>query len=139
MFLLRLQGSLFFTRIHINKYWTFVQEFTVLIHGTIVAVFQGNNIWPMFAFGFGGMFVITQMHGLGLKRWVKWILFGLYIGLAVLVYSQRGFNKIYELINIPLIEYLSVIVLSLLFGLGLRVAKTVRKQPPSTPVESAAA
>lgn len=29
MFLLLLQGSLFLTRIHVNKYWTFVQEITV--------------------------------------------------------------------------------------------------------------
>ena len=68
MFLLLLQGSLFFTRVHLNKYWMFFQEFTVLAHGTMVAVLQGNNLWPMFAFGFGGMFIITQMHGLGLSQ-----------------------------------------------------------------------
>jgi hypothetical protein len=130
MFLLLLQGSLFFTRIHVNRYWTLVQEFTVLVHGALVAVYQGNNLWPMFAFGFGGMFVITQMHGIGLKRFTKWALFGLYLGLALLVYSQRGFNKIYELASIPLIEYLSVVVLSLLFGLGLRIARNFRKQVP---------
>lgn len=128
MFLLLLQGSLFFNRIHINRYWTLVQEFTVLIHGALVAVYQGNNLWPMFAFGFGGMFVLTQMHGIGLKRWAKWALFGLYLGLAVLVYSQRGFGKIYELVSIPLIEYLGVIVLSLLFGLGLRIAGKYQSQ-----------
>ena len=26
-------------------------------------------MWPMFAFGFGGIFVITQMHGLNWSRW----------------------------------------------------------------------
>ena len=36
-----------------------------MIHGTLVAVMQGNGIWPMFLFGFAGIFVITQMHGLG--------------------------------------------------------------------------
>ena len=47
MFLLLLQGSLFFTRIHINRWWTLLMEFTVLIHGTLVAVMQGNGIWPV--------------------------------------------------------------------------------------------
>ena len=67
MFLLMLQGSLFFTRIHVNRWWTVLMEVSVMIHGTLVAVMQGNGIWPMFLFGFAGIFVITQMHGLGLK------------------------------------------------------------------------
>lgn len=66
MFLLMLQGSLFFTRIHVNRYWTFVQEFAVLVHGTMMAYFQGNGMWPMFFFGFAGLVVLTQMHGLRL-------------------------------------------------------------------------
>jgi hypothetical protein len=66
MFLLLLQGSLFFTRIHTNRWWTVTQEVLVLAHGALVAVMQGNNFWRMF--GFWGMFVITQMHGLGLSR-----------------------------------------------------------------------
>jgi len=68
MFLLLLQGSLFLTRIHLNKWWMLVQEVSVAFHGTLFAIMQGNNIWPMFAFGFSGIFIITQMHGLGLKR-----------------------------------------------------------------------
>jgi len=89
MFLLLLQGSLFLTRIHINKYWMVVQEVTVAIHGTLVAIMQGNNIWPMFAFGFGGIFILTQMHGLSFPRWLKWILTGIFIGGTLLVYSSR--------------------------------------------------
>jgi hypothetical protein len=66
-FLLLLQGTLFFTRIHVNKWWMFVQEIVVLAHGTIVAVVGGQRLWPMFMFGFAGIFIVTQMHGLGLK------------------------------------------------------------------------
>lgn len=121
MFLLMLQGSLFFTRIHMNKYWTFTQEILVLIHGTTVAVMNGNNLWPMFFFGFGGIFIITQMYGLNLKRWMRWTFLGLYIAGAVLVYSGRGSHHLWELIAIPLIDYLAVIVLALLIGLIVRV------------------
>ncbi len=115
-FLLMLQGSLFFTRIHINKWWTFVQEIVVLAHGTIVAIVQGNNMWPMFFFGFSGVFIITQMHGLGLKRWIKWAFLAVYVGAAVLVYSQRGVNKLWELSAIPLIDYVALAALALIIG-----------------------
>lgn len=37
-FLLLLQSSLFFTRIHLNRIWTFALEVSVLAHGTIVAI-----------------------------------------------------------------------------------------------------
>jgi hypothetical protein len=123
MFLLLLQGSLFFTKIHVNRWWGLVNEATVVIHGTLVAVMQGNNLWPMFFFGFAGVFVITQMHGLKLPNWSKWTIFAAYIMGAIWIYSGRGYGKLYELVSIPLIEYLSVFVLALLFGLGLRVFK----------------
>ena len=126
MFMLLLQGSLFFTRIHINKWWMFANEFAVLVHGTLVAVMQGNGIWPMFAFGFGGVFIITQMHGLGLSRWVKWALLLIYIALALLVYSERGWDKLNEIIRIPVIDYLAVFILAGLFWLGLWLARLVR-------------
>ncbi len=47
MFLLMLQGSLFLTRVHVNRWWTFAQEAMVLVHGTLVALAQGNGLWPM--------------------------------------------------------------------------------------------
>jgi hypothetical protein len=123
MFLLMLQGSLFFTRIHIDRWWTLVQESAVLFHGTLVAVMQGNGLWPMFAFGFGGIFVITQMHGLGLRRWHKWGILALYAGAVLWVYSDVGWDRLNEIIRIPVIEYLSVLVLALLVGGGLWVAR----------------
>jgi len=126
MFMLLLQGSLFFTRIHINKWWMFANEFAVLVHGTLVAVMQGNGIWPMFAFGFGGVFIITQMHGLGLSRWVKWALLFIYVVLVLLVYSERGWDKLNEIIRIPVIDYLAVFILAGIFWLGLWLARLVR-------------
>jgi hypothetical protein len=127
MFLLMLQGSLVFTRIHVNRWWTVLMEVSVMIHGTLVAVMQGNGIWPMFLFGFAGIFVITQMHGLGLRLWQKWLILAVYIGSVTLVYSQRGWVQLNEIVRIPVIEYLSVIVLALIFGGGLWVAKKVRR------------
>ena len=127
MFLLLLQGSLFFTRIHVNKWWTLVQELTVLFHGTIVAVMQGNNLWPMFAFGFAGMFVVTQMHGLGLSRAVHLTILLVFIGAALLVYNGRGWVELNEIVRIPLIEYLSTFALAGIFALGLWLVRKFRK------------
>jgi hypothetical protein len=126
MFLLLLQGSLFFTRIHTNKWWTLFNEFTVLIHGTLVALYQGNNMASMFFYGFAGMFIVTQMHGLSLPRWGKVGIYLLYAGSALAVYSTRGVAKTWELVGIPLIEYGAVFVLTLVFWLILRVVKFIQ-------------
>jgi hypothetical protein len=131
MFLLLLQGSLFFTRVHVNKYWTFVQEGLVAVHGTLVAVAQGAGLWPMFLFGFTAIFVITQMHGLGLGRWARLAIFAAYSAAVLWVYSERGWAKLNEIVRIPLIDYLAVFVLAGLFGAGLWIARRVRgrRQP----------
>ena len=128
MFLLFLQGSLFFTRVHVNRWWMLVQEATVLVHGTLVAVMQGNGLWPMFAFGFGGLFVITQMHGLRLSRWARGAILALYVGGALLVYSQRGWVQLNEIVRIPLIEYVAVFLLAWLIGGGLWVGRRLTKR-----------
>lgn len=128
MFLLLVQGSLFFTRAHVNRWWTFALEFMVLIHGTLVALMQSGaqGFWPMFCFGFLGIFIITQMHGLGLSARTRWALFGLYIGAAAWVYSGRGWHKLDEIVRIPLIEYVCVLVLAGLIWLITRAAGLLR-------------
>lgn len=127
MFLLLLQGSLFYTRIHTNRWWTFALEFTVLVHGTLVAVMQGNGLWPMFLFGFAGILVVTQMYGLGLSLPSRLLILGGFVGSALFVYGNVGWHRLNEIVRIPLIEYGSVFVLAGLFWLGLRIARTVRQ------------
>jgi len=131
MFLLLLQGSLFFTRIHINRWWTLVQEVTVGMHGTLVALMQGGALWPMFAFGFGGIFVITQMHGLSLPAWLRGAILAVYAGAVIWVYSARGWGKLNEIMRIPLIDYLAVLVMASLFGLILWAWRRIQSQPAS--------
>lgn len=123
MFLLLLQGSLFLTRIHVNRWWTLTLELMVLVHGTLVALMQAGvtGFWPMFFFGFLGIFIITQMHGLGLSLRTRWLLAGLYVAGVVGMYSWRGWNKIDEIIRIPVIDYLSVFVLAGIIWLVIRL------------------
>jgi hypothetical protein len=123
MFFLMLQGSLFFTRVHINKWWMLVQEVMVFFHGAIVAYIGYYEVWTMFAFGFAGMFIITQLHGLGLSRAIRFALVTLYIAAMLGVYSQKPIATWNEPFRIPLIEYLSVFVLAGVIGAGLWVKR----------------
>ena len=52
---------------------------------------------------------------------MSFLCYDIYIAGAVLVYSGRGPSHLWELTAIPLIDYLSVIVLALIIGLIVRV------------------
>ena len=121
-FFLMLQGSLFLTRVHVNKWWMLVQEVSVLFHGTMVALLQGSGIWTMFFFGFAGMFVITQMHGLGWSNRTRWGVGISYILAALVVYNFKGWGYLNEIIRIPVIEYLVMFVIAGLIALGIWIA-----------------
>lgn len=131
-FLLMIQGSLFLTRAHLNRWWTFSLEFAVLVHGTMVAVMQANNIWPMFFFGFAGILVLTQIHGLGLSRRTRALIIATYIGSALWIYNGRGFDKLDELIRIPIIEYLAVYVIAILLAVIIWVVQRVGSMRQTT-------
>ena len=119
MFMLFAQSALIFNRAHINNWWTFFLEFFVLIHGTMVAVLQGNNMWPMFAFGFGAMLVLTQMYGLGLKTWTKRMLAIGFIVITIATYTFMGrLSQWNEIIRIPVLDYM---VIFLIYGIYLSV------------------
>ena len=118
MFFLILQGSLFFTRVHVNPKWTIVSEVSVVAHGAYVA-WQNSQHWPRFLAGFLGMFVITQMHGLGLSKKTRWMLAVGYLVLIGMVYAAT--TKLADSWNamlIPIVEFLLVVIVSLLI-LGL--------------------
>ena len=122
------QGSLFFTRAHVNRYWTIILEILVLFHGTLVAVNQGNGMWPMFCFGFAGLFVITQMYGLGLKLWQRWGFLALYVGAALWVYGPGNLAMIHQVTWIPVTEYLVMFVFAALIWLGMKLVSLVKKR-----------
>jgi len=116
IFLLLAQSVLLFNRAHLNKYWTFLLEAFVLIHGTLVAISQGNGIWPMFAFGFGAMIVLTQMYGIGLNTWVRRALAVSFVLGVSLFYTLSGnIAGLNEVVRIPFIDYLLIGLLYLIF------------------------
>lgn len=122
LFLLLLQGSLFGTRAHVNRWWTVALELLVAVHGTLVAWLSSgpDGLWPMFLFGFLGVFVITQMHGLGLSRAVRW---GLGLAYACSVVAAGAFSVA---LRIPAVEYPLVGAVAVLVWAGLRLRPSSR-------------
>ncbi|MDE2946087.1 MAG: hypothetical protein OXT05_03220 [Chloroflexota bacterium] len=117
--LIMAQGSLMFSRVHLNRRWTFLLEILVLPHAFQVALNQGNDIWPMFFFGFAAIFLITQMHGLGLNRWVRQAFYSSFLLLALYVYLvMREPVQVNEVIRIPLIEYLVLFIMYWIYLAG---------------------
>ena len=130
LFLLLLQGSLFLTRAHVNRWWTLALEVAVLAHGTLVAIMQGEGMWPMFAFGFGAIFVITQMHGLGWSRPVRGLVLAAYVAGVLGVYGPLGWGRLSEVLRIPLIDYAAVFALAGIIGGVIGVLRMLGRSAP---------
>ncbi|MCG8468325.1 MAG: hypothetical protein MJB57_08980 [Gemmatimonadetes bacterium] len=121
--LLMLQGSLFFTRIHVNRWWTLTQEVLVVLHGTMVALMQGQAGWSMFLFGFSAIFIVTQMHGLGWSRPRRLLAATIWLAAAAAVYSRVGWERLGEIYRIPMIDYIGVVALAIVFAVLVRVLR----------------
>lgn len=69
IFLIMMQGSIFFTRLHTNRVWTFFQESVVVIHAIALSfIIDRTRGMAIFFFGFGAVFLLTTLHGLGLSK-----------------------------------------------------------------------
>ncbi|CAH1801574.1 unnamed protein product [Owenia fusiformis] len=114
-----LQGSLMHTKFHANRWWRFILENWVLLHGAMVA-FQTKNpasatdLWPMFFFGFLGTVAFSGVYILPFWDKVKgwWKLLRLlppaaFIGIIVGAYSQildkenKPYTRLVEVVRIP--------------------------------------
>lgn len=123
MFLLLLQGSLFFTRAHLNRYWTLALEMLVIAHAVLVGMMNGTR-WENFVTGLLGLFVITQIYGLPWSRAVRlsatvaWLL-----SVVLIYYHGRGLNYLYEVFMIPVWDFAAVFLFSVLIVAGARLAQ----------------
>jgi len=122
MMMLFLQGSLFMTRYHVNRWWTVWLEFFAVIHGTTVAWFaiqQSGTQWSNFLFGGLGVFLITQLHGVNFRRWQKYAIIAACLAGAAWYYALH----VDMLTNIPrvlLSRYVATFVLVGLIWLIMR-------------------
>jgi hypothetical protein len=117
MFLLLLQSSLIFNRMHLNYWWTFILEIMVIFHSLMVIFMQRPEAWSKFFFGFLGILLITQLHGLPIGNWIKR---GIYVAFLLSVigvygFTELGLGQIHEIIRIPIIEYVLVGIIYIIF------------------------
>ena len=129
--LLLLQGSLFFTRAHRDRIWTALLEVFVLAHGAMVAYlsFAGPH-WQMFLFGFLTLFVITQMHGIGLGRGTRWGIVLTYTACVVYTYWGRGWDWL-EVLRIPIADFGLVYLFAAIAWLPVLWVALKRRVQPS--------
>jgi hypothetical protein len=114
MFLLLTQLSLANTKIHYLLPWVTALEFTVGLHGPIIAVQNGYASWPMFAAGFFFMTAFTQQYSFKLPPWGRALVFIAYGAGVAVMYWFRGYQRLYEIVFIPVALYGGAIVLALL-------------------------
>ena len=92
----------------------------VIPHAVIVAYYQGNQLWPMFLFGFSMVFLITQMHTFKMIPLLK-ISIAISFALVVIgTYSYFGrLEQLHEIMRIPLLDYsiAGLIILAFFFFL----------------------
>jgi len=137
--LVMVQGSLMFTRMHLNKHWVVLIEVLVLPHAAIVAIEQGMGLVYMFALGFLTIFIVTQMHAFRLKTWVKNLVYlGFIVTLLIIYLLIKPPYQVNEVIRIPVVEYGLVFAtygLWLLFArlLGQIDSFRVSGPPPTVP------
>ena len=123
MFMLLWQSVLIFNRAHRFRWWTVTLELLVIPHGVLVALTQPDSMWRMFGFGFAAIFILTQMHGLGLSRLIRSLLGAAFVVLALTAYlAGAKVAMMHEITRIPIIEYGVVGLLYVLFLVCIRLA-----------------
>ena len=131
MFLLMLQMSLAYTKMHTNIKWVTLLESLVALHGTAVALEAGQALWSMFLFGFTMMFVVTGMYGVVKFKVLRIGFTALYVLMAVLVYSGvlgtgKTFAEIHQIFWIPVILYGLVFVFIALYFVGVKLYERLK-------------
>jgi len=118
LFALLWQSVLIFQRSHLDRRWTLLLECMVIPHGVLVAIHQGLGLWPMFAFGFSAIFVLTQMHGLGWGRGLRQaVAAGWLVALVAIYVLLERVAMWHEVLRIPTLEYGVVGLIALGFWL----------------------
>ena len=142
MFLLMLQGSLFFTRFHTNRWWTMFLEVVFVVHGATVAFFvmeqQKGQLGPMSMFLFGGVaiFLITQLHGLGLGNKAKWVVAAPLLA-TIAVFFGNFPEHLVGITRLPMIQYAGVLIMFAIVWLLQRFAHVLSKPPDDQPEPAA--
>ncbi len=130
MFFLFIQVSFAATSIHVSIPWITLLEVFVAGHGTVVAILNGQAVWPMFLFGFLFLFIATQVFGLKVPTVVRLLVIGAYLAGVGAVYFFRGYEKLFEISFIPITLYAGAILLPMLISGGQKLVEVIAGRRP---------
>ena len=123
------QSVLIFNRAHLNRRWTLFLEILVIPHAMLVAYAQGKGMWAMFGYGFGSVFILTQMHGLAWSQRLRQGVAVAFLVSVLVVYSWTDrLAQMHEIVRIPMLDYA---VVGLLIG-GFALLARLKNSPDTT-------
>jgi len=107
IFLIMMQGSIFFTRLHTNRVWTFFQESVVVIHAIALSfIIDSTRGMAIFFFGFGAVFLLTTLHGVGLSKRGLYTALGLFVAvLAWYLFATQDYKLTRNIAFTPVALY----------------------------------
>ena len=83
----------------------------------------------MFCFGFAGLFVVIQMHGLRLSRSIRGVFLATYVIGVLCVFSDIGLGKVHQIMWIPIADYVAVFVIAFLVWGTMKLFSLFTRRP----------
>jgi hypothetical protein len=123
--LLFVQSALIYTKAHRDPRWTLALELMVLPHAVISTLYKRSGLGAMFTFSLLAMFVVNQMHGLGLSKRARWTI-GTGYATTVLAYYglRREWHRLPDVLRVPILEY-GVLGVLVLLSLLIRAVRQI--------------
>ncbi|GIV86535.1 MAG: hypothetical protein KatS3mg054_0564 [Chloroflexus sp.] len=126
--LLFVQSALIYTKAHRDPRWTLALELMVLPHAVVSTLYKRSGLGAMFTFSLLAMFVINQMHGLGLSQRARWTIGAAYATTALTYYGvRREWHRLPDILRIPILEY-GVLGILVLLSLLMRAVRRSEEQ-----------
>ncbi|RMG51727.1 MAG: hypothetical protein D6716_05400, partial [Chloroflexi bacterium] len=126
--LLFVQSALIYTKAHRDPRWTLVLELMVLPHAVVSTLYKRSGLGAMFTFSLLAMFVINQMHGLGLSQRARWTIGAAYATTALTYCGvRREWHRLPDILRIPILEY-GVLGILVLLSLLMRVVRQSKER-----------
>jgi hypothetical protein len=91
---------------------------------------MGGDHWQMFLFGFFTIFVITQMHGIGLGKKSRWGIVISYLLCVLFTYWGRGLESL-EILRIPVADFALVYLFAAIGWTPWLIHKALQHKRPA--------
>ena len=144
--LILIQGSLMYSKMHLNAWWRFFLQLSVAVYATISAaqatsvetVLRGTRTWPTYIFGYTFVAALTWIFILKVWRkmpnWTRIFPIVIVVGVTAGNYTWitwedgQPFMRLYEILQIPGLYYIYSLFLWVLLQMMFMLYKSQRKR-----------